>query len=56
MKFNENRSKGSGDTEQTQKCYGRNGRGTDRLTKGTPKTPLPLRWGGGLKYHIICIK
>ena len=25
MKFNENRSKGSGDVERTRKCYGRNG-------------------------------
>ena len=46
MKFNENRSKGSGDMEQTQKCYGQNGRLTDRQVKDIPITPLPLQgWG-----------
>ena len=31
-KFNENLSKGSGDMERTQKCYGRTDRQTDRQT------------------------
>ena len=40
MKFNENRSKGSGDMERTQKCYIWNEGRTDTIN------PLPLRSGG----------
>ena len=43
MKFNENRSKGSGDMERARKYYGRNDGRTDRLTdrqtEGIPITP-----------------
>ena len=40
MMFNENHSKGSGDMERTQKCYGQ----IDELTdKGHSYNPLPLR-------------
>ena len=42
MKINENRSKGSGDMKQTQKCYGRN----NRLTKGIPTTPQSVHGSG----------
>ena len=59
MKFNENRSKGSGDMERTGKSYGRNVRLTDRQTKGIPIIPLPLCGGGltikGLISHMWLI-
>ena len=42
MKYHENQSKGSGDMELTQKCYGQ----IDAQTKGIPITPLLLHGGG----------
>ena len=44
MKFNENRSKGSGDLEWTQKCYGRNDRLTD---EGHSYNPFRFTVEGG---------
>ena len=47
MKFNENRSKGSGEMERTRTCYGR----TDGLTdEGHSYNHLPFRDGGLTKY------
>ena len=58
VKFNENRSKGSGDMERTRKCYGRNDRLMDRrdghTDEGHSYNPLPLR-GGGLIMDIHCL-
>ena len=42
MKFNENRSNGSGDMKRIRKCYRRNDRLTDRRAKGIPKNVPPL--------------
>ena len=49
MKFNKNRSKGSGNMELTRKCYGRNDGQTD---EGHSYNPHPLR-GGRLKMEIL---
>ena len=58
MKFNENRSKGSGDMERTRKCYGR----TD---EGHSYNPHPLHgrqltkqeYLGSVEYfHLISYK
>ena len=52
VKFNVNRSKGSGDMVRTQKWYGRNDRLAD---EGHSYNPIPLR-GGGLIILAISMQ